>query len=230
MRTTCGMFATYFNQHVLTSTLKQAAFMQRFGALEWGLESASGKLTFGRKTTLQAEILGTYSSDSGTWLWAWGNPHSPRPDEMTRISRGLRQFGTDKRILELTTAELPVTQEMNHHLIGLLAIGLAKLPAYFAGTHAHGAVLLGITTPDCNPLPALDNLQVINHVTQVVSQVPVTSHREAVIGFCTALKWKGEDRGSSLVIRAPLAREGIEFTLDAQQRITAMTTRVIAAK
>jgi hypothetical protein len=51
------MFATYFNQHVFTSTLKQASFMQRFGSQEWGYESQTGKLTFGRKTTLQSEVL-----------------------------------------------------------------------------------------------------------------------------------------------------------------------------
>jgi hypothetical protein len=151
------------------------------------------------------------------------------PDERTRISRGLRRFGSEKGIVELTTAELPVTQEMNHHLLGLLSIGLAKLPAYFAGTHEHGAVLLAITTPDCNPLTTPDNVQAINHISNVISQVPVTSHRDAVIGFCTALKWKGEDRGSTLIIRNPALREAIEFTIDAHQRITGMSTRVVAA-
>jgi hypothetical protein len=224
------MFATYFAQHVLASMLKQTSFMERYGSLEWGLEAKTGKLTFGRKITLQAEILGTYSKDSGTWLWAWGNPHSPLPDDRTRISRGLRQFGTDKKISELATAELPVTQEMNHHHLGLLASGLAKLPAYFAGNHEHGAVLLGVTTPDCNPLPKLDNLQVMNHITDVISKVSVTSQRDAIIGFCTALKWKGEVRGSSLIIRDPDAGEAIELVLDAQQRIANMSTRVMPPK
>jgi hypothetical protein len=225
-----GMFATSFNQHVLASTLKQAGFMERYGPLEWDYASKTGKLTFGRRTVLQSEILGTYSKDSGTWLWAWANRYSPLPDERTRISRGLRQFGSDKKIAELTAGEFPVTQEMNPHLLGLLAIGLANLPCYFLANHEHGAMLMAITTPDCNPLPTLDNLQTINHISNVIGQIPVTSHRDAVIGFCAALKWKGEDHGSSLVIRNPTQREAIELTIDAQQRITGLTTRVVEAK
>lgn len=222
------MFATYFNQHVLFSMWKQTGFMERYGSLEWGYESKTGKLTFGRRIALQSEVLGTYSKDSGTWLWAWGNTYSPMPDERTRISRGLRQFGADKKIPELTAAELPVTQEMNHHLLALLATGLAKLPAYFVGNHEHGAVVLAVTTPDCNPLPKPENVQVINHISSVISQIPITSHRDAVVGFCTALKWQGEDNGPSLIIRNPAAREAIEITLDSHQRITGMSTRAVA--
>lgn len=222
------MFATYFDQHVLTSTLKQMFFMETYGSLEWGYQSQTGKLTFGRKRVLESEILGSFSKDSGTWLWAWANTMSPLPEARTVISRGLRRFGTDKKITELVTPQFPVSQALNHHHLGLLAIGLARLPCYFMAEHEHGALLLGITTPDCNPLPALDNLRIINHITNVIGQIPITSHRDAVIGLCSALKWTGEQRGSTLILRNPTAREAIEITIDGQQRIGGLSTKVVA--
>ncbi len=224
------MFATYFNQHVFNSTLKQMYFTEKYGSLEWGYETKTGKITFGRKISLQAEILGTYSKGSGTWLWAWANEYSPLSEARTRISRGLRQFGQDKQIDELITPEFQVTQTVNPHVLGMLAIGLAKLPCYFIANHEHGAMLLGITTLDCNPLPAQSSHQFVNHITNVISQLAITSHRDAVIGFCAALKWKGEDRGSSLIIHNPAERDAIEITIDAEQRIARLSNTVLPAK
>lgn len=220
------MFDRLFNQHILYSAFKQASFLQRFGKQEWNFDTKQGHLTFGRKTTFQAEILGSYSADSGTWLWGWANDASGLPESVTRISRGMRKFGSEKGLEPFTTPQFPVTQQMNHETLGLLVIGLARMPCFYNATHEHGSVLLVVTTPEANPLPAVSNINFINHVSSVISQVPITSHRDAVIGFCAALKWQGEDRGGSVIIRNPAEQAAVEVTFDAQQRITGLNTKV----
>ncbi|HEX3132617.1 MAG TPA: hypothetical protein VHX44_03430, partial [Planctomycetota bacterium] len=142
------MFDRLFNQHVLYSALKQAFFLQRYGTQEWNFDTKQGRLTFGRKTAFQAEILGSYSAGSGTWLWAWANDASGLPEPLTRISRGMRKFGGDKGLEPFTTPEFPVTQQMHAETFGLLVIGLARMPCFYNAKHQHGSVLLVVTTPD----------------------------------------------------------------------------------
>lgn len=138
----------------------------------------------------------------------------------------MRKFGSEKGLEPLTTPEFSITPQVNPEILGLLVIGLARMPCFYQAQHQHGSVLLIVTTPDANPLPAVSNINFINHVTRVISQVPITSHRDAVIGLCTALKWHGEDRGSSVVVRNPTEKAAIEITFDAQQRITGLSSQV----
>jgi hypothetical protein len=56
---------------------RQAAFLNRIhGATRWTYEMADGSLTIG-ETRFDMTVVGSYSREYGTWLWAWANDDLP---------------------------------------------------------------------------------------------------------------------------------------------------------
>ena len=216
----------YLTQHLAMSLLKQARFNEKYGKLAWDYDVGAGALVFGGKQRLAAQILGTYAQDSNTWLWSWANTASGLPAQAVAIATKLREWGKAKAVGQLTTAEFTCDRATSPELLGLLAIGLAKLPAFFIGRHEHGAVVLLVTSPDANPLPKLTNTAFINHLMGVIQQGEISSHRDAVVGFCNALGWQGEMGADVAVISNPHEKAVIRLAFDTLGRITSATTTV----
>lgn len=70
-----------------------------FGEEErWEFNQDEGDLVFifanGTIATCPAQILGTYNTGDGSWLWAWANPSIG--DELSRDARKLKRYGERK--------------------------------------------------------------------------------------------------------------------------------------
>lgn len=95
--------------------LKTGSFERlfRIGESDWHLAQDKGEITFtspdGIVATAPAQIAGTYNTDDGTWLWAWQNPSLA--DSMTTHSIVVRQYGEKRKIAELTTPKLGISEE-----------------------------------------------------------------------------------------------------------------------
>ena len=80
---------------------------------EWSADLDAGTITFsspkGLTATAPVQVIGTYDTNQGTWLWAWDNPsiaaevaaHSVRP----------REYGRRQRLADLTTRKLQIDEE-----------------------------------------------------------------------------------------------------------------------
>jgi hypothetical protein len=73
----------------------------------WSLDQDEGDLVFsnsdGTTATCQAQIIGSYDTESKTWLWAWGNPSIV--DKLKADSLKVKAYGETNHIEKLTTAE-----------------------------------------------------------------------------------------------------------------------------
>src|ERR1051326_4856403 len=70
---------------------------------EWLLDQDQGQLTFkfpGRNTTAQVQIIGTYNTQTETWLWAWANPLIA--DHLKAEALRLKEYGEQCGIPRLT--------------------------------------------------------------------------------------------------------------------------------
>ncbi len=101
-------FATLMARGQTELQLKTQAHqgMWRFGEEEeWGFDQHVGLLQFtfadGRRAEAPAQIIGTYNSADGTWMWAWNNPSIADP--LKRDSLRLKAYGQRHRIAKLTT-------------------------------------------------------------------------------------------------------------------------------
>jgi hypothetical protein len=78
-----------------------------------GLDQDTGLITFtspsGLAATAPAQIIGTYNTASGTWLWAWDNP-SINPN-LTLNAEIAREYGEKRGISDLTERKIATTED-----------------------------------------------------------------------------------------------------------------------
>ena len=108
---------------------------------EWILDQDEGHLTFkfpGRSTTAAVQIIGTYNTQTGTWLWAWANPLIA--NHLKKDAMRLKAYGERWGIQRLTTAEW-VGQESDCWYMAALACRLFNRQGAYRGP-----------APDCHTL------------------------------------------------------------------------------
>ncbi len=100
--------------HSLIST-RQDDLMEKYklgehDRYDYDAEKASLTFSTGGQVVVEANIdfVGTYSLDSKTWMWAWGN-HS-LPDSIKTNSLQLRSLGFEKNIRKLAMGHWPAEE------------------------------------------------------------------------------------------------------------------------
>lgn len=73
----------------------------------WDWDQGERRIVFSEdgvpKVVADIQFVGTISTETNTWLWAWDNPHLDA--ELSRAIREVRQFGAAHGIAQLTTAK-----------------------------------------------------------------------------------------------------------------------------
>ncbi len=214
----------YLNQHIFMSTMKQAFFMSEYGNMSWDYTQKTRELIFNRKHKFKTQLLGTYSKEANTWLWGWANQTPNMNSDAIKYAQKLKEWGINKNVKEFIEPELFASKESNPDLISLLAIGLINAESYYCGSHEHGRIYLIVESESKYTPPKITNNHFTNHITNVISQIPITSHRDAVVGFCNSLGWKGKMENNIIRITNPAESGEIAIEIDEKQRITSINT------
>ncbi|WP_330461598.1 hypothetical protein OIB37_34855 [Streptomyces sp. NBC_00820] len=119
----------------------------------WDLDQTTGLITwtFPDKTaTAPAQILGSYSSRSGSWMWAWANP-SILPG-MARDAQNLRAWGDAHQHDAFTRATFEADEQAAATLIAL-AVRVSETTGFYRGPGASSYTVITfgpvtLTTPD----------------------------------------------------------------------------------
>ena len=73
----------------------------------WHLDQGTGKLTFSKdgvtKVIADAQIVGSYSTYSHTWMWSWAN--TSIIEEMKKDVGKVKEYGESHRYKDLSTAK-----------------------------------------------------------------------------------------------------------------------------
>ena len=85
----------------------------KLGEADWSVDQDEGVIVFSRPDGIQAvcpvQIIGTYNTDDGTWLWGWDHP-SVVPD-LQEHARLVQAYGRKHGISRLTTQKLSCTED-----------------------------------------------------------------------------------------------------------------------
>jgi hypothetical protein len=82
------------------------------GAADWAVDQDTGLITFtGKKmvATAPVQIVGTYYTQDGTWLWGWDHPSVA--DELAEHARRVHDFGAEHSLDTLTTRKVACTED-----------------------------------------------------------------------------------------------------------------------
>jgi hypothetical protein len=79
----------------------------------WDIDQEVGDLVFsnadGATAVAPAQIIGTFSTNDNSWLWAWDNPSIV--DDLKRHALKLKEYGEQHGIEKLTTRKWTGTEE-----------------------------------------------------------------------------------------------------------------------
>jgi TPR repeat protein len=132
-------FQRLLAEHVATSLGKQRALGELLGDHRWFLDVQRGTVDFGENRVFPVQLLGTESTVSNTWLWAWANDLSEIPGHVLNASERLRELGREQAVDELTRPIFPLSPD-GGHLLALVASGICQADGYYRGPYDSGAV------------------------------------------------------------------------------------------
>jgi hypothetical protein len=116
-------------------TARQAALRAdfRLGSWpRWDWDQESGELVFSEggvpRVRADFQFVGTVSGASGTWLWAWANPHLE--PSLARDVGEVRAFGEAHGVAQLTTPKWPADATDGWEMTSIAAFVLQAEGAY----------------------------------------------------------------------------------------------------
>lgn len=119
-----GMFGRWFKggepDATLARSLKDLQDKTQANIDAWGLGSTerwdvdleAGLISFsgdGQVVVAPVQVIGTYNSQDGTWLWGWDHPSVP--EALASDARLARDFGERYRLAAFTTREVTCDEQ-----------------------------------------------------------------------------------------------------------------------
>lgn len=162
---------------------RQSDLYEVIGDNSWNVDLTAGTISFGPQLVFPLQVLGTFSHQSRTWLWAWANAQSNLPGQVLGQARHLQAYGAQHGIELLTVSEFAAT-ENDLHRLGLLASGLGNASGYYLANYGAGTLLLTLKSALVDQAPKNDFARIPSIFSQVISLFELP-HRPAFIHYLT---------------------------------------------
>ena len=189
-----------FSRHAAASFDKQCYLASLIDSEPWHFDLASGLLSFGDKYHWHAQLLGTEADDSQTWLWAWANTGSNIPPTLLQCALQMKELGDQRLIEDLTTPQLPL-DEIDGHVLSMIASGVCQANAYYRGPYEGGAAFL-LIKDDAFPKHTDPPLQRIASVfPQAISNIDIPNHKLALMGHLEFYGLAHEQEGDKIMVK-----------------------------
>lgn len=170
-------FYSLWTIHAGISFSKQLALGDVIAESPWQADLGAGLLYFGDVYAFPLQIIGTESEYSGTWLWSWANDDlQAQLSDMQRLdlltcANKLRARGDQDGIGLLATPEF-LLEDVDGHMLAMVASGICRADAYYRGTYEGGAAYFLLT--DVGIEGQRDDLpRIASTISQVISLYPV---------------------------------------------------------
>ena len=177
-------FADLLNDHAIAALDRQLQLADVIGDRPWRVDLTAGTLSFGDDLTFAAQLLGTQSDQTDTFVWGWDHPSRP---VHTDLAESVRDAGRRLGVPELTDRQIDVTDRVHAHTLAMVAVGLIGADAYYRGPYAGGAAVMLIRDP-AFPRPPVAHplLHAAVVIPQAIGAVDL-DHRRAVPAYLAGL-------------------------------------------
>ena len=160
---------------------------------DWNVDFDRGIISFGNDE-YPLQFLGSEANSSNTWLWAWKNING-FDENIISLAREIKAKGEKLNLEALTTAEIEITDELNGHILSIVACGLAnKKYCYYRGPHSGGAIFVAFDGVDERVFAPINAKDFADIVVNSIQQFPL-NHKLFVESFLewnkTKYKWQG---------------------------------------
>ena len=214
-----------FSEVAIASFLRQQHLVHLVGDSGWSLNIPTGTLSFGNDRHWHTQILGTESHETNTWLWAWANTGSNLPPALIQASLQMKQLGEQQQIPELTEPQIPLSGDINGHVLSMIASGVCDADAYYRGPYDGGAAFL-LIKDEKFPRSKESPLARLPHIfPQAISAFAIPDHRLALTSYLDQHGITYNNEGNTVIVK-----EGGNIVLtaafDDQKRLTNLDARL----
>lgn len=174
-------FLDLYVQHCVRSYDKQMWLgdVLSDGDYPWQFDMVAGQLTFVGKFTLNIQLIGSESSVSNTWLWAWANEISAIPENLLEDALLMKAYGGEHQVGALSNAQLDLDNDHHGHNFAMVASGLCHADAYYRAPYEQGALFVTIHDDQIPKNPAHPINRVAMIFPQFIQNIPIPNHRLA---------------------------------------------------
>jgi hypothetical protein len=210
-----------FDTWVISALARQLRFGAAMAGLDWGIDMAAGELRYGTRHVFDIQFLGSESSETGTWLWAWANP-SIEDGPVLEVARKLRALGAKRTIEAFTESSFPVAELGDGFVLTVVSQSIAKAPLFYRCETGGGWAyfLVGLRRP-----PNLTGTVEADHINEAFTSVYCGigfNHRQALVQAASDIGIAPGPDGS-------LRLGGSTYTFDDLGRVAAIEKLMAAA-
>ena len=164
---------------------------------DWNVDFDRGIISFGNDE-YPLQFLGSEANSSNTWLWAWKNING-FDENIISLAREIKAKGEKLNLEALTTAKIEITDELNGHILSIVACGLAdKNYCYYRGPHSGGAILVAIDGVDEKVFSSVSAKEFVDIIVRCIQQFSL-NHKLFVESFLEWNKTKCEWNKNTLI-------------------------------
>ncbi|MBQ8195977.1 MAG: hypothetical protein IJZ47_11535 [Oscillospiraceae bacterium] len=180
----------------------------------WNVDLKSGTIKFGEHI-FKSGVLGTESSSSGTWLWAWENTEGGLPEIAAAPSRrAKKQLGDCP---EFTNGKFMLDELHTGHNLAMVCCAVSdKDICYYRCPHSEGAAFVTVEELPEDIFAPLDAQSLLRQIMEIIS-VFYCDHRLLTAGLLhmNGNLFTADDRS----ISAEFDGRSIRFTFEATEEI-----------
>jgi hypothetical protein len=158
-----------------------------------------GKLTYGDDKTFDIQVIGTYSENEKSWLWAWANTQSGIPENFLQTALGLKALGEAYQIEDLITPKKELDTDPGSYFSSI-ASGILKdscyVPLKFKGLIVYVTVKSAEADSKARVAPAL----ICSHVTNMAANYNFP-HKYSLFFYLKAKGYEVELPGNNIIAK-----------------------------
>ena len=164
---------------------------------DWNVNFDRGIISFGNDE-YPLQFLGSEANSSNTWLWAWENING-FDENIISLAREIKAKGEKLNLEALTTAEIEITDELNGHILSIVACGLAdKKYCYYRGPHSGGAIFVAFDGVDEKVFSSVSAKDFVDITIKCIQQFSL-NHKIFVESFLEWNKTKYKLQGDTII-------------------------------
>jgi hypothetical protein len=209
-------FTDLFIQNVAASLDKQIYLWENIHhSYHWECDLSEGLIYFREDLSFPIQILGRESEENHTWIWAWADKFYNEFPELTKSAEQLKRIGKQLQIPELNTPEIPLSSQVQGHIISAIASGICQANGYYCCAAENDCIFILIQDPNLIRIVEHPLERILSIFPQVLSNYQLSDPKTALIEYLKSYHLDISLSGDKVI--GKLSSEGeIEATFEAR--------------
>ncbi|PQJ69638.1 DUF6882 domain-containing protein [Polaribacter butkevichii] len=188
-----------YNQSFVVSTEKQEIFGEMVEGLGWSCDMLEGKLTYGDDKVFDIQVIGTYSENEKSWLWAWANTQSGIPEKFLQTALAAKAIGEAYQIEDFVTSKKEFSSDPGVYfstIISAMAKESCYVPLTFKGLTVYVTITSAEADSKARTVPAL----ICSHFTKIAANYTFP-HKYSLYFYLKGKGYEVELPGNNIVAK-----------------------------